>query len=73
MDTISNSSTEALNGILGTLKELFASPNGANTAIGYIETVKTFFKEQRTPNDGEIDYYCGILSIVQDMLKEKDT
>ncbi|MBO5616578.1 MAG: hypothetical protein J5932_10770 [Prevotella sp.] len=62
-------SAESLNGILKTLNELFNSPGGNETAIKYIETVKTFIKEQRMPNDCEIDYYCGLLSIIQDMLK----
>lgn len=64
--------TESVDGVLNTLKELFHQANGKETAIGYLENIKDFFKEQRIPNDTEIQVNVGIISLVQELLKEKE-
>jgi len=64
--------TESVEGVLKTLNELFHQANGKETAIGYLENIKTFFKEQRIPNETEIKLNVGIINLVQDLLKERE-
>lgn len=64
--------TESVDGVLKTLNELFHQSNGNETAIGYLENIKAFFKEQRIPNETEIELNIGIINLVQELLKEKE-